>query len=332
MKRTILLLIISMILLQKSFSQSIIPAARTFRLDRARFISDYKSNPVIDTASIMSKIIAKTKVRYGILSNKDITSDKSDSAKKAFEDLVNSAFNTYTDSLRTLDVLALIDTLNKRSPVEPIVTAGVTNLENTKQAYGSLSFGVQFRLSKHKRIGKNWIDPQYLYLMFSAKTATSPDSSSIQKTFMFPELNKRDFVLGYFWNFIREDWTVAPTFEFSLNRFVDTAIKKSFVSQSFNLGCRVQKSFVMGKQQSFVSLYPYYSLITVDKKYATDYKLLIGEPTIPSTFHSVGLHISAQIPNAILFCNMKYILNKEGDLQSRDLKRYIYTIGTLLAL
>ena len=139
-------------------------------------------------------------------------------------------------------------------------------------------------------------------------------------------------MLGYFWQFQKNDWTIAPSFEFSLNRFVDTSNKKNFISQSFNVGVRIQKSLTFQNVNSFVSLYPYYSLITVDKKYSEDYQTLIGEKTIPSTFHSIGLHVSAQFPNAILFCNMKYILNKEGDLQSRDLKRFVYTIGTLLNL
>jgi hypothetical protein len=317
--------------MQSIFAQSIFPAAKSFKVEKGRYISDFKKNIVTDTASIINSITKKAQILFNTM-NYNSGEKGVEELGKANKKLIDSLYRDYEDSLKRHELIPVINKLNESSPFAPIVTAGITNLENTKQTYGSLSFGIQFRLTKYKLSKKNWIDPHYLYLMFSAKTATSPDSSSIQKTFMFPELNKRDFVFGYFSEFQKNDWTIAPTFEFSLNKFVDTANKKSFVSQSFNLGCRIQKSFSFNNVNSFVSLYPYYSLITVDKKYATDYQVLIGEPKIPSTFHSIGLHVSAQIPNAILFCNMKYILNKEGHLQSRDLKRYIYTIGTLLSL
>jgi hypothetical protein len=322
-----ILLLLSLFAIQNIRAQTILPASRSFKTERGQFISDYQNKAKIDTTAILKKIANKTDFFL-----KTMTLDSFRINQGNFMQLTDSLYKIYTDTLKNIELLSLVNKLNESSPFVPVLTAVVTNLENTRQTYGSLSLGFQFRLSKYKLTKKGWVDPHYLYLLFSTKTATSPDSSSVQKTFMFPELNKRDFVLGYYWEFLKNHWTVAPTFEFSLNRFVDTANQKSFVSQSFNTGIRIQKSFSFEKVNSFVSLYPYYSLITVDKKYAQDYQFLIGEPSIPSTFHSVGLHISAQVPNAILFCNMKFILNNEGDLKSRDLKRYIYTIGTLLNL
>lgn len=321
-----LLPVICLFLIGNVSAQTIFPAAKSFKVERGKYISEYKRNKNVDSAAI------KGFIEDSAVSIFKTFNLKNDGPKKSIKALSDSLYKIYEKNLDRQELISIVSKLNESSPFIPMVTAGVTNLENTKQSYGSLSFGIQFRLSKYKLTKNNWIDPHYLYLMFSAKTATSPDSSSIQKTFMFPELNKRDFVLGYFWQLQKNDWTIAPSFEFSLNKFVDTANKKSFVSQSFSAGVRIQKSFSFEKTNSFVSLYPYYSLITVDKKYSTDYQALIGEPSIPSTFHSLGLHVSAQIPNAILFCNMKFILNKEGDLQSRDLKRYVYTIGTLLTL
>jgi hypothetical protein len=314
------------LLLQTTFAQSILPAAKSFKIENGKYISELKRNKENDTTALKNILAMNLDSRFTTMNL------SSDARNKKITGLSDSLYKAYQDSVDRLELIQIVKKLNESNSFTPVVTAGVSNLENSKQTYGSLSFGLQFRLSKYKLTKNNWIDPHFLYLIFSAKTASSPDSSSIQKTFMFPELNKRDFVIGYFWQFQKNDWTIAPTFEFSLNRFADTSNKKNFVSQSLTAGVRFQKSLNFQNLKSFVSLYPYYSLITVDKKYSEDYEDLIKETKIPSTFHSFGLHVSAQFPNAILFCNMKYILNKEGELKSRDLKRFIYTIGTLLSL
>jgi hypothetical protein len=310
-------------------AQTIIPAVKSYKLENGRVSSNAPKNIAFDTLGTKG---FNNKNSFNASLNSLVMNLAPENKSKRVKPLADSLYKAYTDSLYRLELNTQVEELNKSPKVAPVVTGGISNLENPKKSYGSLSFGIQYRLSKYKVTKKNWIDPHYVYLIFSSKTATSPDSSSIQKTFMFPELNKRDFVLGYFWGFEKNDWTIAPTFEFSLNRFIDTGNTKIFISQSFTAGVKVQKALIDEKVNSFVAFYPYYSLITVDRKYATDYQDLTKEVKIPSTFHSLGLHISAQVPNGILFCNMKYILNKEGELKSPDLKRYIYTIGTLLAL
>lgn len=310
-------------------SQTIFSAAKPFKVERGKYLSEINKDRIIDSSTIRGFVSTKSLRLFA--TSGELTENKE---KRIAEmtDSLNAFYKRQNDSLEYRTLMSIIDTLNKTSELTPLFTAGISNLEDTKQAYGSLSLGLQFRLSKYKINKNKWIDPHFLYLIFSAKTASSPDSSSIQKTLLFPELNKRDFVLGYFWQCLKNDWAVSPTFEFSLNKFSDTSNSKSFVSQSFTTGVRVQKSFNFDNINSFVSLFPYYSLITVDKKFSEDYKDLTGETKIPSSFHSLGLNVSAQFPNAILFCNMKYILNKEGELKSRDLKRFVYTIGTLLSL
>ena len=325
MKPKLTLILFTLIAVNSAFAQTILSAAKTFKIEKGKYISEFKKEKGSDTAALKNLAIINS---FSLLTNVD-TDDKGNQKILAVTD---SLYKKYTDSTEKQSLTAIVKKLNETSPFTPLLTAGVANLENTKQTYGSLSLGLQFRLSDFKVTNNKWIDPHYLYLMFSAKTATSPDSSSIQKTLIFPELNKRDFVLGYFWQFQKNEWAISPTFEFSLNRFSDTANSKSFVSQSFTTGLRVQKSFSFQNINSFVSLFPYYSLINVDKKYSEDYKELIKESKIPNTFHSLGLNASAQFPNAILFCNMKYILNKEGELKSRDLRKFVYTIGTLLSL
>lgn len=316
MKSSFLFILFQILLQNITLAQTILPVSKSFQVKKSAAVAEYK------------KISDSTSNAISLLTL-EIKSDSS----------LSSTMVAKTDSLkniqkaaRALELKSLADALSDNSPVIPIVTAGISNLENTKQSYGSISLGLLFRLSKYSVTNKGWIDPHFVYLIFSSKTATSPDSTSIQKTFMFPELNKRDFVFGYYWQFLKNDWTIAPSFEFSLNRFTDTASEKKFISQSFNLGVRFQKSFSFENVNSFISLHPYYSLITVDKKYSVDYQQLIGEEKIPSTFHSIGLNISTQLPHAIMFCNMKYILNKEEQLKSNDLKTFIYTIGTLINL
>ncbi len=113
---------------------------------------------------------------------------------------------------------------------------------------------------------------------------------------------------------------------------MDSTLKKKFVSQSIIAGLRVQKEFPSPTLNSYLSLFPYYSLILVEKKYAVDYRELTGEKKIPGRFHSFGMNVSVQTENGILFCNMKYILGMADKVESQDLKTFIYTIGTLVAL
>jgi len=234
----------------------------------------------------------------------------------------------------SVELANLCDTLNQSSPVKVILNGAISNMENLKQSYGSLAAGLQFRLTKYKVGKNNSIDPRFIYVMFNTKTATSPDSSSIQKTFLFPELNKRDFVLGYYSETIKNDWSYGPVAEFSMNRFVDTSDNKTFVSQCFLAGWKVSKAFKITSPNLnvFLQFFPYYSVINVDPKFSKDYTGLLKEENIHATYHSIGLQTSVQIDNAVLFCNMKYILNKARGIQSPDLVRFIYTIGTSVSL
>jgi hypothetical protein len=314
-----------------AFAQTIIPANKSFKINKTIHVFDFKRTFPQDDSNVKQAFIydslgisKRFKLERKIVERRN---------QKNMNQVIDSLRNVYLDSLYELQIPSIVNQLNSSPPIKPIITAGLANLENTSQSYGNLSIGLLFRLSKYKVGKRNWIDPHFLYTMFSARTATSPDSSSIQKTFMFPELNKRDFVLGYFFEKISGDWSFAPTFEFSFNKFSDTSNSKNFVSQSFITGLRIQKALTTTSTiNSFVALYPYYSLITVEKKYSIDYRDLIGEPQMPSTFHSFGLHVSAQATNAILFCNMKYIFGRSSIIKSPDLKTFIYTIGTQVAL
>lgn len=320
------------------FSQAILPASKSLHKDM-----DKASLEIINAAvdqnkreSIFRDSLTRDNVARLLLHNETLkqryllNSVQPGADNKSALDFRTPAQNRKALTKSALELIA--DTLNKTRKVTLIGLGGVSNLENSKKTYGNLTGGVMYRLSRYKVIKNNWIDPHYVYLLFGLKSASSSDSASLQKTFLFPELNKRDFVLGYFMNFQKNDWTIAPTFEFSINRLTDSANTKTFVSQGFSIGVKIQKELTDGNLRSFLAFYPYYSLITVDKKYFDDYKALTKEPDIPSTFHAIGLHVSGQLTNGILFCNMKYILNKEGAIKSADLKRFVYTVGTLLNL
>ena len=253
---------------------------------------------------------------------------------------LNTGVKNLNDSLFASEqVLAL----NNESHVHFIAAGGISNIDDLRKATGNLSIGLQFRLSDNKRVAggafKNWIDPHYLYIMFNTRTGTSSDSEILVRTFLFPELHKRDFVIGYFWHLEKNDFGIEPLFEASLSRYSDSAKTKMFRTESFILGTKFYKRFAIPVNKdtvnAVVQLFPFYNLINVDPKYFTDYEQLMspsGKDNLHPTYHSVGMQAMVQIDNIMLFCNMKYVLNKGRDIDNPDLKRFVYTIGSMITL
>ncbi|MBX2906625.1 MAG: hypothetical protein KF744_11340 [Taibaiella sp.] len=283
-----------------------------------RFLATTKANEMIDAK----------RAYYSKFTNQD-------SLHAAMTDLV------YEDLMMTAEdsaTQALVDTFNKIVPVKVLATGGISKIEDVKQSTGNLSFGLQFRLSEFRRVtsgrAKNWIDPHYLYIMFNAKTASSSDTNSIQRSFLFPELSRRDFVLGYFWQFLKDDWSIEPTFEGSLNRYADTSNSQMFRSESFLIGAKFAKSFTLpglGIVSGF-QLFPYYNIINVDSKYWTDYTAMVGATNSHPTFHNIGMQAVVQVDKAFIFCNMKYVLNKSDSNLNPDFVRFVYTLGGMVSL
>jgi hypothetical protein len=304
-------------------AQSFLPAAKSFLFN--------EKNQVVT----VNKIAQSQEVRRALMDSiqtESLNLQKFQGGLRSLSIIQDSLYKVRVEAASQRILSAIVQELNERSAVRPLAVAGISNMENFQQSYGSLSVGLEFRLTDYKLSKNNWIDPHFITLFFSTRTATSPDSASIQKTFMFPEINKRDFAIGYRWVFMKNDWALSPEFEFSLNRFNDTAQKANFVSKSFVFGFRVQKAFSVPATPAFLSVFPYYCLLNVDEKYAKDYRVLLGESEMPRTIHSLGLSVSAQTKNSILFCNLRYILNKNELVKSADLKTFVYTIGTLLSL
>ena len=218
MRNLRILIIVFGTIITSAQAQTILPPFKTFR-EKGKIMTDFNPKSKRDTSAAIHQNISLFMARMAT-SSKD----------------TNALLTQHADSLL---LQKDVDTLNQSSNVAFIATGGINNLENIKQSYGHLGIGLLFRLSKYKLTKNNWIDPHFVYVIFNAKTATSPDSNSILKTFLFPELNKRDFVLGYFWEFRRNDWSIAPNFEVSLNRNTDSSNTKTFLSQ------RAEKYFIL---------------------------------------------------------------------------------------
>lgn len=253
---------------------------------------------------------------------------------------VRHAVKLYNDSVSAEELRI---ELNKTSHVRFIAAGGISNIDDVRKATGNLSIGIQFRLSDFKRsrssLFRNWLDPHYIYLMFNTRTGTSSDTEILVRTFLFPELHKRDFVLGYFWHMEKNNWGIEPLFEGSLSRYSDSAKTTTFRTESFILGSKFYKRFTVPINQdtidAVVQLFPYYNMINVDPKYWDAYQTLLspeGSDMLKPTWHSVGLQAMVQIENVTMFCNMKYILNRTKDIHNVDLQRFVYTIGTMITL
>lgn len=229
-----------------------------------------------------------------------------------------------------------IDSLNNKPAFSIIGNAGAGILESIKNATGNINIGFNFRISKYQQYKPKRYAAFYLAAMWNTKIANSNDSGSIAKNYLFPEIAKRDFVLSIYKQYVRESWSMAPIFEIALNTYKDSSGNKSFQSQSLLLGTRFSKEFSIeiAKEEIPVSLIllPYYNIINVDSKYAANHQALLKEAAPYASLHAIGMQTIVQIDKLNLFCNMKYILSNSSKIENPDLKRFVYTIGTLISL
>jgi len=287
----------------------------------------------------------KTIGRESLLKMKNIDTDKSllgeIKTSSQTDKIKGSEENPDSNSAKYAEIRlnAIADTLNNASPIKILINVGASDIEKGQNINGNVSFGVQLRLTKNKRCAfrpfKNWIDPHYVYAMANTRSISSIDSSNIIKTFLFPEISKRDFVLGYYWEFLdTNNVGIAPNIELGLNSYKDSGAVHIFKSTSLTVGVKVFKVFEVPAlhSQAFVQFFPYYNLINVDPKYFINYQILMGESNLHPTFHTFGIQTQIQVDNVSLYCNMKYITNSGDQIQNPELKRFVYTIGTMLSL
>jgi hypothetical protein len=214
---------------------------------------------------------------------------------------------------------------------------GVSNLENVGKAGGNFSICATFKLGHNKRVGNSyWIDPPYLYLAFNTQTHSSSDTSVFSRAFLFPEISKRDFIIGTFLRFTHAptNWEIKPTAEFSLNRYNAADSTSPLRTESFLIGAQFSKSQTFTNRDGTsiaagFQLFPYYNLIHTQEK---NLKYLpFPQPNLfPRSLHTIGIQAILQVSALQLFANVKYILSDTKTAGVDDLIGMTYTIGTVI--
>jgi hypothetical protein len=212
--------------------------------------------------------------------------------------------------------------------VQLIGMGGLSNLENISAAGGNLSVGVMFKTSPRTNT----------YLMFNTRTGSTADTASLVKTFLFPDIARRDFTIGIeYISRIGNDFLFIPFVEFSLNRYKvgNDSMSNSFRTTSAIAGFKLGKSYKVKvgddiKKFGF-SINPYYNIISTDPKFFANYNNMLGETNLPPTFHTIGVNAVLDITHVSLFANMKQVLNTTTNIANGDLKGFNYVIGTLIS-
>jgi hypothetical protein len=174
--------------------------------------------------------------------------------------------------------------------------------------------------------------------MFNTRTGSTADTASLVKTFLFPDIARRDFTMGIeYISKIGNDFFFIPFAEFSLNRYKtgNDSISNSFRSTSAIAGFKLGKSYkvkVGDDIKTFgFSINPYYNVISTDPKFFSNYNNMLGETNLPPTFHTLGVNAVLEITHVSLFANMKQVLNTTTNISNGDLKGFNYVIGTLIS-
>lgn len=242
---------------------------------------------------------------------------------------------------RAKKIDSLVDGIIVEMDKEPDLTisgiGGVSNLESIDKAGGNFSICATFKLGGNKRIGKScWIDPPFLYLAFNTRTHSSSDTASFSRSLLFPEISKRDFIIGTFFRFRHAitNWVIRPLAEFSLNRYNTNATDStaSLRTESFLLGVKFsqEQNFTLAQGTSYMAgfqLFPYYNLIHIQEK---NQKHLPPGLLLPRSLHTFGVQAVLQVSGLQLFANAKYMLSNTKAAGVDDLTGMTYTIGTVI--
>ena len=250
---------------------------------------------------------------------------------------------TAQDDLNKADssVISALDSLNKTAPNLTISgIGGVSEIQKPADAGGNFAVQATFRLGDYKKMGKRWADPLFLYMSFNTRAGNAADSLQLTKLYLFPNISKRDFVIGLYEQFrdLENGWSIEPITEFSLNRYktVKDSITYSFTSESALIGCRFSKTQLFGPDAGFQAgfvLFPYYNIINVQPKNYASYNTVINGSSLPPTVHTLGLQAVLQLDKVQIFADMKYILNRHSDnFDPDDLRGFTYTIGTMVGV
>ncbi|SEW34349.1 hypothetical protein SAMN05428988_4114 [Chitinophaga sp. YR573] len=217
---------------------------------------------------------------------------------------------------------------------------GANDITNSQNLGGSLALGAYIAFQK-KKDNTRW-SHHAVYILYNARAGNSADTSVVARTFLFPDIGKRDLTLGYEW-LIKlgsgdAPWRLIPFVEFSFNRNIYTPSKDSilkFHSTNFSIGAKIdlRRDFTLGaitKQFGF-TFYPYYQLIATEPKDFSIRNEMLGEKALPPTFHTIGFNTSLQVAELGLFANYKQILNNTENIGNRDLQGGILVVGALIS-
>jgi len=282
-----------------------------------------------DKKDSVNALLSEYREKYLILDNVKLSTD---SIKSQEQDIVDSIAN-------------LVKSENDDTTAEggsgscckvKIFGAGAasSSIASLSSATGNLSIGVAFSFGKDTT--------NTIYGMYNAHAANSTDSNVISKTFLFPEIGKRLFTLGYMRDFVinkKDCIHIVPFTEFSENKLTDSASQTIYTFSS-TLGVRFDwhsdsVNFGNSKIPVIFSVFPYYNLISVDSKYYTDnnneYNTMFNESHLPPTFHTVGFEAILSISTFQIFADLKWVLNNK-DLGANDtnLRGNSIVIGTIV--
>jgi hypothetical protein len=222
-----------------------------------------------------------------------------------------------------------------------LASGNVTNLENNlSNPNANISIGGAL---VHKR-------STFLF-SFNPKSAATSDSASMVKTFLFPEISARAFVLEYelalngpkTTNGSKEnaDPVIFSNFfvNFSVGYIKDTSnsvITPYDLMSGFRFS--IHKDLSKNKDSSVqkldhltLSLIPYYSMISIDPKEFTSYSAMFQEKpnrNTPPTVDALGGKFDFELGNFHVFIDYKYILNSHFN---SVLNNSYWTIGSAVS-
>lgn len=235
--------------------------------------------------------------------------------------------------------LAQTDSVPRVVSVRIIGMGSANDITSARGLGGNLALGAYMKVQKS--MFNKWYSRHAFYALFNARAGNTSDTSVVARTFLFPDIGKRDFTLGYEMLIYKEEaspFRFIPFCEFSWSRnvFTKADTTNSFHSLNFLLGAKLSLSttFKVGndveKPFNFI-FYPYYQLITVDPKDFALRNEMLREYNLPPTFHTLGFYASLQVAELALFANYKQILNGTDGINNRDLKGGTLVIGALIA-
>lgn len=339
MKKNLPLLALAMLINGMAAAQVNIPIhkGQTSLLGRASGVPSLRLVQRIDSA--------RTSMRYEVMGKQEKTlPDGTDRSSRAFFMLpksqrknIDSNITVTLDNFKDIAYENAAEQLNEdASWIQPLLSAGLNNIvrNGNSTAIGNLTIGAQIRITPFKQTTDHRIDPHFIYVAWNTSSVKSADSNNILKTLVFPELAKNDFIIGWHNEVYKGNITRGWAAEISLSTYKDSSGTKLFRSENFTFGYKwgFSDNLPHLNVPAGFQLFPYCNVINIDPKYNSSYGLITGNIPIHNTFFSLGLRVQAEISGATLYFNGKYIMNKHGDVSDPDLIRFVYTVGTLVAL